>query len=93
VAANDNPSQLRWVRLIADVTSPILGGVFYGRRAITEFSVDEAGQLSVTGLLDGVATISGVPTIIKRQPFPTAAVLGEGVAAPAAGCTLFLLHP
>lgn len=84
-AATDNPSQLRPVRLIAEVISPIPGGTLVGDVHIKSFSVDEAGQLMVTGVLNGVATVNGVATKVKRQEFTAPATLGEGVAPAAAG--------
>jgi hypothetical protein len=87
-AATDNPSQLRPTRLIAEVNSPIPGGTFVGDVHIKSFSVDEAGQLLVTGILDGVATVNGVATNVKRQDFTTTATLVGGAAAAADGITI-----
>ena len=58
---------LRRRKLTGAVNSPIPGGVFNGEVRIKEFSVNDAGQLSVSGVLEGVATVAGVSKKVKHQ--------------------------
>jgi hypothetical protein len=57
------------------------GGTFAGALTITDFALDDAGKLVVSGLLDGTATPqSGEPQELINQPFTTSAVFGSGQA-------------
>ena len=60
--------------LIEDVTGTLTGGTFAGTVQITEFALEE-GQLVVSGVLNGVATIGASVTQIVDQTFTTTADL------------------
>src|SRR5688572_20040522 len=54
--------------------------IFIGDARITHMAY-EGGQLIVSGVLNGVATIGGEATKVKHQEFTTAATLGNEVTA------------
>jgi hypothetical protein len=60
--------------LIEDVTGLLTGGTFAGTVQITDFAVQN-GQLVVSGVANGVATVGGVATQIVNQAFTTGATL------------------
>jgi hypothetical protein len=60
--------------LIEDVTGTITGGSFVGAVQVTDFALQN-GQLVVSGVLNGVATVGGVATNIVNQAFTTSATL------------------
>lgn len=60
--------------LIEDVTGTLTGGTFAGTVQITEFAL-ENGELVVSGVANGVATIGGIATTITDQAFTTTADL------------------
>ena len=73
--------------LIEDVTGALTGGTFAGTIQITEFALEE-GELVVSGVANGVATIAGVATPIVNQAFTTAADLS---ASDAGKCDILFL--
>src|SRR5687768_4944962 len=60
--------------LIESVTGTLAGGTFAGTVQITEFAL-ENGELVVSGVANGVATIAGIATPITNQAFTTSAEL------------------
>ncbi|HEX6064003.1 MAG TPA: hypothetical protein VFZ04_07250 [Longimicrobiales bacterium] len=60
--------------LITNVVGTLLGGTFTGTAQITNLAVQN-GQLVVSGVLNGVATVGGVATNIVNQAFTTTASL------------------
>src|SRR5688500_15983744 len=60
--------------LIEDVTGTLTGGTFAGTVQITDFALQN-GELVVSGVANGVATIGGVATNIVKQAFTTSAAL------------------
>lgn len=62
--------------LIESVTGTLTGGTFAGTIQITEFAL-ENGELVVSGVANGVATIGGVATNIVNQAFTTSADLSS----------------
>lgn len=62
------------VSLIENVTGTLAGGTFAGTVEITEFAL-ENGELVVTGVANGVATVGGIVTQITNQAFTTTAAL------------------
>lgn len=60
--------------LISNVTGTLTGGTFTGTAQITNFALQN-GQLVVSGVLNGVATVGGITTQIVNQAFTTAASL------------------
>ena len=60
--------------MIEDVTGTLTGGTFAGTIQITEFALEE-GELVVSGVANGVATVGGVATNIVNQAFTTSAAL------------------
>src|SRR5688572_14849867 len=65
--------------LIEDVVGTLTGGTFAGTIQITEFAL-ENGELVVSGVANGVATIAGVATPIVNQAFETTADLSSASA-------------
>src|SRR5688572_7752021 len=80
-AANDHANQLHKVKLTVPVNSAIPGGTFVGEARITRFNY-VSGALMVSGVLDGVATIAGEATKVKKQEFTTSAILGGEATGP-----------
>jgi hypothetical protein len=72
--------------LIEDVTGTLTGGTFAGTVDITGFAL-ENGELVVSGVANGVATIAGIATPITNQAFTTAATL----ASPNQVCDILFL--
>jgi hypothetical protein len=72
--------------LIEDVTGTLVNGTFAGTVQITEFAL-ENGELVVSGIANGIATIAGTPTTITNQEFTTAAEM----ASPTAVCDILFL--
>jgi hypothetical protein len=72
--------------LVEDVTGTLAGGTFAGTVDITDFAL-ENGELVVSGVANGVATIAGITTPIINQEFTTAADL----ASPNAVCDILFL--
>jgi hypothetical protein len=60
--------------MIEDVTGTLTGGTFAGTVQITDFALQN-GELVVSGVANGVATIGGVATNIANQAFTTSAEL------------------
>jgi len=60
--------------MIEDVTGTLTGGTFAGTVQITEFALQN-GELVVSGVANGVATVGGVATNIVNQAFTTSATL------------------
>jgi hypothetical protein len=60
--------------LIETVTGALTGGTFAGTVQITDFAL-ENGELVVSGVANGVATIAGIATPIVNQAFTTSAEL------------------
>jgi hypothetical protein len=60
--------------ILNNVTGTLTGGTFTGTAQITNFAVQN-GQLVVSGVLNGVATVGGVATNIVNQAFTTTATL------------------
>jgi hypothetical protein len=61
-----------------DVIGTLTGGTFRGVVKVTEFGLDAERNLTVKGVLNGVATIGGVATEIVDQAFSTTAELTSG---------------
>jgi hypothetical protein len=60
--------------VIEAVTGTLAGGTFTGTVQLTEFAL-ENGELVVSGVANGVATIAGIATPITNQAFTTSAEL------------------
>jgi hypothetical protein len=84
-ACSDTPTsptdtQLQFARpantttIVESVTGVIAGGSFTGTATITDFAI-ENGELVVSGVLSGVATVGGVATQITGQTFTQGAAL------------------
>ena len=72
--------------LVQNVVGTITGGTFTGTVQITNFAVQN-GQLVVSGVLNGVATVGGITTNIVNQAFTTTATL----TSPNAACDILNL--
>src|SRR5215216_4920982 len=60
--------------IVESVTGLIVGGSFTGTATITDFAIQN-GELVVSGVLNGVATVGGIATQIVNQAFTTGASL------------------
>jgi|FLYN01.1.fsa_nt_gi hypothetical protein len=70
------------------VTGTLPGGTFTGLLTITEFAVNQAGDLLVSGVLTGTAVVGGVPTAIN-QTFT--AVLADLIGPAQGKCDILFL--